>query len=228
MKNTKTLFTIGALTALGGAYLLRALTAHRRPRPVPRNLLWGKYNVQLPGDGVGDLFHRRYSVVIDRPQIKGRALMDRIKTDFPEFCPKLLADFKKTLGQPHIMRVGDEYSIGILGPWNGEVRVAEVGKTQFTFVTLEGHPEAGQITFALVGEPTRPGAIRFEINSWARSRDVLVNLSYEGIKIGKEVQKNVWSTFCEQVVAASGGERVGEIEVVTEKHTRDGEVTPLV
>lgn len=228
MKHTKLIATLGTLVAVGGAYALRALNAHRRPRPVARELLWGKHDVQLPEDGVGDLFHRRYSVVIDHPRLKRQALMDRIKTDFPEFCPKLLADFKKTQGHPQIMRVGDEYSIGILGPWNGEVRVTEVGKTQFTFVTLEGHPEAGQITFALVQEPTRPSAIRFEINSWARSRDALVNLSYEGIKIGKEVQKNVWSSFCEQVVVASGGEQVGDIEVVTEQHTRDGEVTPIV
>ncbi len=228
----KRIITLGAmpllLAALGGGYLVRVLSAHRRPRPVPHEQLWGGADVQLPGDGVGDLFHRRYSVVIDRPRLKKQALMDQIKTNFPEFCPKLLADFKKVQGHPQIMRVGDEYTIGMLGPWNGEVRVVEVDKTQFTFATLEGHPEAGQITFAVTAHPTRPGAIRFEINSWARSRDTLVSLSYEGIKIGKEVQKNVWSIFCEEVVAASGGEQVGDVEVVTEQHSRVGEVTPIV
>lgn len=225
---TITTATLGALTALGGAYLVRNFNAHRRPRPVPRELLWGAYKVQLPGDGVGKLFHCRYSVTIDRPRIKSTALLEQIKLRFPDFCPKLMANFTKTCGSAHTMRVGDEYSIGILGPWDGQVRVTEVTKNSFTFVTLEGHPEAGQITFAVVPHPTRPDAIRFEINSWARSRDMLVNLSYDQIKIGKEVQKNVWVTFCDHVVATSGGNRVGEVDVVREERTQEGEVIPIV
>jgi hypothetical protein len=228
----KRIISVGAIptiiAAAGGAYLLRSFYAHRRPRPVERELLWGEHKVQLPSDGVGSLFHRRYSVTIDQPRIKEAALLKQIKLDFPEFSPKFLADFTKTRGARHKLRVGDEFSIGILGPWDGKVRVSEVKRNSFTFVTLEGHPEAGQITFALISHPTRPGALQFEINSWARSRDSLVGLSYEGIKIGKEVQKNVWITFCENVVAASGGKQVDEVEVITEQRDKEGEVIPVV
>lgn len=216
------------LAALLGAYVVRRVTAHRRPRPVPRQLLWRGQRVQLPGDGYGTLFHRRYSVVIDRPRVRRRALMDRIKADLPAFSPKLLADFKKTKGHPRQMRVGDEYKITILGPWNGSVRVAEVTPVSFTFVTLEGHPEAGQITFALSRHTARPGAICFEINSWARSRDMLVSLSYKEGKLGKEFQKNAWVTFCERVATASGGKVIGEVEVRTEEQEDEGEVIPVV
>lgn len=216
------------LAALAGAMLLRAATRHRRPRPVDRSLMWGRHRVQLPGEGYGALFHRRYTVVIDRPRMRRRALMERVKADLPAFSPKLLADFTKTKGHPARMRVGDEYRISILGPWNGEVRVAEVTPTSFTFVTLEGHPEAGQITFAVTGNASRPGAICFEINSWARSRDMLVSLSYNEGKIGKEVQKSAWVTFCERVAEASGGARHGEVEVVTEERDDAGEVIPVV
>lgn len=214
--------------AVAGALLVRGATRHRRPRPVARELLWGEHRVQLPGDGYGVLFHRRYSVVIDRPRLRGRRLMDRIKADLADFSPRVLASFKKTRGHPRVMHVGDEYDITILGPWNGGVRVAEVTPTSFTFVTLEGHPEAGQITFAVTGHAGRPGAICFEINSWARSRDMLVSLSYREGKIGKEVQKNAWVTFCERVAKASGGTQHGEVEVTTEERDVEGEVIPVV
>ncbi|MCV4939648.1 DUF1990 domain-containing protein, partial [Escherichia coli] len=83
-------------------------------------------------------------------------------------------------GQPWEMRVGDEYDIRILGPWNGSVRVDEVGPTSFTLVTLKGHPEAGKIRFsAEAAERT----LCFRIESWARSRDGLVQFAYSGLKI---------------------------------------------
>jgi hypothetical protein len=222
---------IGALPVLiaaaVGLALIRSLTAHRRPRPVPRELLWGDNRLQLPGDGVGTLFHRRYSVLIERPRLGDRELMDKIKADLPEFCPKILAEFCKVRGEPNTMAVGDEYDIVILGPWNGSVCVTEVTPTSFTFVTLKGHPEAGQITFALDHTDARRDAVRFEINSWARSRDMLVSLGYEQVGIGKELQKNAWVGFCQAVVAASGGTAVGKIEVITEERTAGGEVIPL-
>jgi hypothetical protein len=217
------------LAALLGAYLVRRSTAHRRPRPVPAEVLAAGERVQLPGDGVGTLFHRRYAVVIDEPRLERRRLMARIKGNLQAFSPKTLADFQKTKGHPRKLRVGDEYQITILGPWNGGVRVSEATPTSFTFVTLEGHPEAGQITFALTPHALRPGSVCFEINSWARSRDAAVDLGYKQIPIGKEVQKNAWVTFCERVVEASGGAQFGEIEVEThELDNAKKKVVPVV
>lgn len=202
--------------------------AHREPRPVPSELIWGDYRLQLPSDGVGTLFRRRYSILINQPRIGDRELMDKIKADFHELSPSLLADFKKVKGDPTQMQLGDEYDIAMLGPWNGGVRVTENTDTSFTFVTLEGHPEAGQITFALSRQDVPPGMLRFEINSWARSRDMIVSLAYEHIGIGKEVQKNVWVTFCENVAEASGGVPAGEAEVSTEERDSEGKIIPLV
>lgn len=223
---------IGAIPALiaaavGLARLFRALTAHRRPRPIPRELLWGEHRLQLPGDGVGTLFHRRYTVLIKSPRLSDRELMDRVKADLRALSPRHLADFRKARGHPRRMAVGDEYKIVIMGPWNGRVRVTEVTPTSFTFVTLKGHPEAGQITFALDRTDLRPGCVRFEINSWARSRDMLVSLGYEHAGIGKEIQKNAWVSFCQAVVAASGGEAADDVEVITEERITGGEVVPI-
>lgn len=219
---------LSLIAILAGAITLRTLLKRGRPRPVPKEIFWGRQRVQLPGDGYGILFHRRYLVEIARPRRGARALMDQIKAELPEFSPQLLADFNKTKGDPRQMRVGDEYEIKILGPWNGGVRVSEVTPRAFTFVTLEGHPEAGQITFELSRAPLRPWAMRFEISSWARSRDMIVSLGYHEGKVGKAIQQNAWVEFCERVVKASGGKALGEVRVVTEERGEQGEVIPVV
>jgi hypothetical protein len=202
--------------------------AHREPRPVPSELIWGNYRLQLPSEGVGTLFRRRYSILIDQPRMSDKELMDKVKAVLPELSPRALAKFEKVKGDPAVMQLGDEYDIAILGPWNGGVRVTETTDTSFTFVTLEGHPEAGQITFALSRQDAPPGMLRFEINSWARSRDMLVSLTYEHIGIGKQVQKNVWVSFCENVAEASGGVPSGEVKVTTEERDSEGKIIPLV
>ncbi len=212
----------------GTALLGWLLTRRPRPRPVPRRLLWGRQRAQLPDEGYGLLFHRRYWVDIDRPKLSPKALMDRVQCDVGAFCPRLLADFQKSRGHPSRMQPGDEYQIAILGPWNGAVRVIESSPTSFTFVTLKGHPEAGQITFSVRRHPTRPRALRFEIRSWARSRDMLVSLGYHEGKIGKEIQKNAWVAFCQRVAEASGGTIIGEVQVATEELDEQGEVVPVV
>ena len=219
---------LSLIAILAGALTLRTLLRRGRPRPVPKELFWGRRRVQLPGDGYGILFHRRYIVEIVRPRHSPQALMRQIKAELREFSPQLLADFNKIKGDPHQMRVGDEYAIKILGPWDGNVRVSEVTPRSFTFVTLEGHPEAGQITFEISRAPLRWGAMRFEISSWARSRDMIVSLGYHEGKLGKEIQKNAWVAFCERVVEASGGKAIGEVRVVTEERGEQGEVVPVV
>jgi hypothetical protein len=198
-----------------------------QPKAVPSKLAWDGVPLQLPADGFGPLFHRRYQVDIDGPRLGAEELMAEIQRDLAAFAPSELADFKKVKGAPGRLAVGDEYDITILGPWNGSVAVADVEPTSFTLVTLQGHPEAGQIRFQIMPHPQQRGALRFQILSWARSRDMLVGLSYNEGKLGKEVQKNAWVSFCETVVGGSGGRQIGEIDVVTEEREFEGEVVPL-
>jgi hypothetical protein len=196
------------------------------PDPAPRGTPaaeWDKVAVQIPGDGFGPLFHRRYRADIRAPRLTAEQLMARVQRDVGSFSPHTLAEFKKTSGRRGRMAPGDEYAITILGPWNGSVRVVDVTPTSFTFVTLRGHPEAGQITFRAVSHPAERGALRFEILSWARSRDMLVSLTYKEAGVGQEIQKNAWVTFCERVVKASGGALTGEVVVDTEERDFDGE-----
>lgn len=171
---------------------------------------------EQPADtGSGPLLERRYTIDIVRPRHAAAELMQQIQCNVAHFSPDLLADFEKTTGQHHTLAVGDEFSIKILGPWNGQVRVTDVTPTAFEFATLSGHPEAGRIRFSLQLHPDRADALRFEIHSWARSRDGLVALMYDKLGAGKRVQEQTWRTFCERVAAASGGATLGPVQVET-------------
>lgn len=172
--------------------------------------------------GSGPLFERRYWVDMQHPQQSAAQLFEYLKCHLPEFSPDLLADFEKAQGEPSELRVGDEFHIKILGPWNGEVRVTDIGPDYFELVTLKNHPEAGQICFSLRPHALLPDTIRFEIHSKARSRDGLVALTYDTLGVGRRVQQQTWETFCQRVAEHSGGLPLGPVQVETVKQDSSG------
>ena len=172
-------------------------------------------DTQTASTGADNLLERRYWVEFQRPSLSGRELMDDIKVNIEEYAPGLLAEFEKTVGEPRTLRVGDQFGIRILGPWNGDVRVTAVADTSFTFETLEGHPEAGTICFSLTPHEHFADAWHFEIRSLAASRDGLVAFTYDTLGVGKKMQQTTWVTFCQRVLEKSGGEALGDIQVRT-------------
>lgn len=171
---------------------------------------------EQPADtGAGPFLERTYCVDIARPRLSARALMHEVQCHLPDFSPDLLAEFKKTAGAPDCLRPGDEFAVKILGPWNGNVRVTDVAEDSFELATLQGHPEAGRIRFSARPDDRRPGVVRFEIRSWARSRDGLVAFFYDKLGAGKRVQEQTWRLFCEKVAERSGGEPLGPVSIET-------------
>ena len=177
---------------------------------------------QPAATGAGPWLERRYFIDVLRPRHTPAALMAEVQADVPRFSPGLLADFARKGSGSGPLQAGDEFSITILGPWNGCVRVTEAGPTSFEFVTLEGHPEAGRIRFEVHYLDGRPDAIRFEIRSWARSRDGLVAFAYDTIGGGKLVQEATWVEFCRRVAQASGGQALCNMVVETIRHSDGG------
>jgi Domain of unknown function (DUF1990) len=180
----------------------------------PRSTRDRSTTIQPVEDGKGPIIERSYRVNFTSA-LKPEALMQIIKANLADFSPETLASFEKSSGQPWTMRVGDEYQITILGPWNGGVRVIESAPTAFSFVTLEGHPEAGTIRFSIAPHPSKRGVFCFEIRSKARARDTVVQIAYNAMNAGPSVQESAWTTFCERVVETSGGKAIGPVEVST-------------
>lgn len=183
----------------------------------------GEREVQLPSDGEGSVYHRRYRIDLRNTQETPASLMAHIQSDPQRFTPPELANFEKTKGEAGSMQVGDEYFIHILGPWDAPVRVIEVEPTHFSLVTLKPHFEAGQICFRTMEHPTDAGVLRFEIESWARSRDAQVAFAYEDAKVALKAQTGMWVWFCKRVGEVCGGEQIDEIDVLTEKAPYSGE-----
>jgi uncharacterized protein DUF1990 len=171
-------------------------------------------DVQRLEDGVGPLFRRLYRARIRDAGLSPRELIARVGSDPNVAAPTELARFIKVRGVEGQLAVGDELVVRMPGPWDGPVRVTTATPTSFGFVTLSGHLEAGQIEFRAT---EADGLLRFEIESWARSGDRLSNLLYHHLRMAKEVQLHMWTSFLEQVAKVSEGRLTGGVEIVSRK-----------
>jgi hypothetical protein len=170
--------------------------------------------LQMPTDGVGPLFHRRYEASIRDPKLTADQLIGTLGRDPNRASPTEFARFRRVDGREGSLRVNDELLVHMPGPWNGPVRVAEVTPTSFRLVTLDGHLEAGQIEFSAADGDR---ALRFRIKSWARSGDRVSNLLYNHLRMAKEVQLHMWSSFLERVAGVAGGRLSGGIVIETRR-----------
>jgi hypothetical protein len=208
-----------ALTAWD--YLWRTTPMHRTeenggvddlPPSLPRHAQ--DADVQRVEDGVGPLFHRLYRARIRDAQLSPEELIGQIRVDPNRAAPTQLARFLKVRGAERRIAVGHELVVRMPGPWDGPVRVTETTPTSFVLTTLSGHLEAGQIEFRAARDD---GMLRFEIESWARSGDRLSNLLYHHLRMGKEVQLHMWTSFLERVAKLAGGRLTGGVEIVSRK-----------
>jgi hypothetical protein len=188
------------------------------PPPLPEGVV--DEETQRLREGAGRMFHRRYVARIRNPRLLPEELMERLQRDPDRAAPTEFATFKKASGDGDGMRPGDEYVVRMPGPWDGPVRVVEVSPRSFRLMTLKGHLEAGQIDFRATGDGDR---IEFEIESWARGGDRLSDLLYDRLRMSKEVQLHMWTSFLERVIGLSGGSREGGLRI----HTRRVEDVPV-
>ena len=175
--------------------------------------------VQGVDDGAGPLFRRCYSVDIHGSTMEPEQLIDLIAENPNRAAPVEVAVFRKTRGDAGPLRVGDEYLVRMPGPWDGPVRAVERTPTSFRLATLRGHLEAGQIEFRAARQD---GALRFEIESWARSGDRLSELLYDRARIVKEMQAHMWIHFCERVGRLAGGRVRGGVRLHTSRLEQAG------
>ena len=171
-----------------------------------------RHEVQLPEDGHGPVFHRLYRARIREATATPAELLALIQADPDRAAPSEFATFQKVRGEEGVMRRDDEFVVRMPGPWDGPVRVVEVGPTAFRLATLRGHLEAGQIAFRAREEG---GFLLFEIESWASSGDRLSHLLYTRLRMSKEVQLHMWTSYLERVAQLAGGRLTGGVEIRT-------------
>jgi hypothetical protein len=207
----------------GWDYLWRTTPMDRREEPgsvpddAPPPLPPGIDRAEMQGveDGVGPLMHRRYVARVKDAQLTAEQLIGAFASDPNRASPRGLASFEKLTGPEDELRVGDEFTVRMPGPWDGPVRTVEVSPTRFGFVTLDGHLEAGRIRFE--ARDLGPGRLEISIEAWARGGDRVSNLLFDSLPINKEVQLHMWTSVLERLMELSGGRRDGRVEVTTRR-----------
>ncbi|MGH2942828.1 MAG: DUF1990 family protein [Solirubrobacteraceae bacterium] len=207
----------------GWDYLWRTTPMHRSEGPgsvpddVPPPLPPGTDRTDLQGieDGFGPLMHRSFVTQIREAELTAQELIGAFGAVPNRAAPKALGSFVKLRGEEGELRVGDEFTVRIPGPWDGPVRAVECGPTAFSLVTLNGHLEAGRIRFS--ARDVGPQRLEVRIEAWARGGDRLSNLLFDRLPVNKEVQLHMWTSVLERLTRLSGGRRDGAIDITTRR-----------
>lgn len=163
--------------------------------------------------GSGPLLQRDYWAVIRGCRLTPPELAELVASDFCSFAPEELVGFERLDGSEGAMEVGAEMRVDIRAAGRCGVRVLHRDRNSITLGTLEGHPEAGRITFGVY--PNRDGEVVFHIRSRARSSSAATYAAF--LAAGEPMQTTTWTDFIDCVAHRAGDGVIGVIHVSTEE-----------
>jgi hypothetical protein len=169
-------------------------------------------DVLLPKDGSGELLQRDYWGRIDQCRVAPAELIEQLRQNFAEFPPPELISFRYADDRCGALEVGEELDINIQPVGHCRVRVACRDAHSFTFATLQGHPEAGRVTFGAYRHDS--GDVIFHIRSRARSGNAVFAIGYK--IAGEAMQTNTWADFVATVARTFGRGVNGAIHAETQ------------
>lgn len=165
-------------------------------------------DLQAPAHGAGTLLERDYWAVLDGPRVGPVGVAGLVARHFEDFPPPLLVRFARgEAARGRELEVGDELEVDIRAAGSFGVRVIHRNENSITLATLEGHPEAGRITFGAYRN--RWDDVVFHIRSRARagSRPQLAGFFFAG----DPMQTNTWSDFINRLAESVGDGVIGAI-----------------
>lgn len=160
--------------------------------------------LQPASRGVGPLYQRDYWAVIDRCRCRPSEIIALVAARFPEFPPVDTVTFRRSDDRMPL-DVGEELDIEIRMAGTCAVRVIHKDACSLTLGTLEGHPEAGRITFGAYRND-RDDVI-FHIRSRARSKSLTHYLGF--LSGGDPMQTTTWTDFVNSVALTCGEGVIG-------------------
>lgn len=164
--------------------------------------------------GIGPLLQRDYWAVLTNLDLKPSQLIDHIRGHFCQMPPAALVEFVAPAG----VAKDADLDIVIRPAQSCRVRVVHENAQSFTLATLNGHPEAGRITFGAYRNPA--GDVIFHIRSRARSSTLAKRLGF--LAIGDAMQTNTWTDFIKNVAVSTGA----HIQDVIHAETQEVEEVP--
>lgn len=154
---------------------------------------------QAPGEGVGTVTRAVYWADIIEPALAPVELLRWFREHLAEVMP---LDFVAEPGAPaQPEEEGDTMTGALPGRGNFQVRLEHETEREMTFVTIEGHPLAGMLTFAT---DAIEGGVRFAVrivSQPANAADLVAMRT-----VGTLAQETNWRRVVRRVVEASGGE----------------------
>jgi nucleoside-diphosphate-sugar epimerase len=159
--------------------------------------------------GVGQLQRKRFWADIAGSRLAPRTLRQRFLSELGEILPM---ETGGATARRKPLAVGDVFTIDL--PLRGTVsmRVLEVAPERLTFLTLDGHPLAGAVSFLF-----QPGP-RFEVELHARSG---TGLDAVAMALGGNVlQDATWENVVERMAEVAGGRIEGGVQ--SEKAVLEG------
>jgi hypothetical protein len=154
------------------------------PRAINMNMK-GKAVVG-PVDGFGALWQKTYRLPVARQDVSPEDVVTIIKQSFPRLQPRYNRFYpgKKGIVPGEVIAI-DSSTPG--GPVSTGVMVLYADERSFTFVTPQGHPESGWVTFSafLSGD-----VLVAQILGLARANDPVYEVAFRAI--GSNMQIRIW------------------------------------
>jgi len=151
-----------------------------------------------PIQGFGKLWEKTYRVDLSDTGLSPTRLISIMKRNFPKFQPPENKFFPTEKG----IKPGEIILINAVTPGGlvaTGVLVLYVGRDTFTFITPEGHPEAGWVTFKALKEGER---VIFQIQGLARASDPAYEIAFR--MAGSNLQRQIWTHVLESLVKHTG------------------------
>ena len=140
-----------------------------------------------PVQGFGRLWEKTYTVRLSGIDTTAPEVIRTLKENFPRFQPEKNRFYPTPAGivPGEIVVINASTPLGLIctGVW-----VVYADDETFTFMTPQGHPESGWVTFSAYEDQ---GAIVMQVQGFARASDPVYELGF--VLAGSKVQEKIWT-----------------------------------
>lgn len=151
------------------------------------NLNVNKRRTAGPLQGFGQLWEKTYRIDVTDSGLKPEQIIDTVKKHFPLLQPEQNRFYPSVNG----IKAGEVVLINADTPGGlvaTGVQVLYASDSSFTFITPQGHPEAGWVTFKAFEEN---GRTIMQIRGLARASDPVYEIAFR--LAGSDLQKQIWT-----------------------------------
>ena len=171
-------------TAYWAKPLIRLNVPTMPPEAINRNM--NGLRVVGPVDGFGQLWQKMYRLRVTKAGSEPEDVIRTLKQNFPRFQPSYNRFYPTEKGlQPGEVVAIDSSTPG--GPVSTGVMVLYADERSFTFITPQGHPESGWVSFSAFETNNQ---VIVQILGLARANDPIYEAAFR--TVGSKMQVKIW------------------------------------